>query len=110
MTEGWRPDRLRPCFTIIQLIDIMCLAVPGLITGISDADPLFRMGMVDFGGISREVNLGCIPEAEVGDYVIVHVGMALSVMDRESALQARDDLRKMVEESDTGRGEGASES
>lgn len=87
----------------------MCLAVPGKIVNISDADPLFRTGMVDFGGMSREVNLGCVPEAVIGDYVIVHVGMALSVMDRETALQARDDLRKLVIEDVPVRQEGASE-
>lgn len=77
----------------------MCLAVPGKIIAINEGDPLFRIGTVDFGGITREVNLGCVPEAEVGNYVIVHVGMALSIMDEATAMQARDDLRKLVETS-----------
>ncbi len=74
----------------------MCLAVPGKITAISATDPLFRIGTVDFGGISREVNLDCVPEAGIGDYVIVHVGIALSVMQENEALAIRDDLRKLL--------------
>lgn len=78
----------------------MCLAVPGKIISINEGDPLFLLGIVDFGGITREVNLGCVPEAKIGDYVIVHVGMALSIMDEETAIQARNDLRKLVETAD----------
>lgn len=78
----------------------MCLAVPGKIVSIHDADPLFRLGVVDFGGVTRQVNLACVPEAEVGDYVVVHVGMALSVLDEETALQTRKDMREIVESSD----------
>lgn len=74
----------------------MCLAVPGKITSISEADPLFRMGTVDFGGVYRDVNLDCVPEAGIGDYVIVHVGIALSVMHENEALAIRDDLRKLL--------------
>ena len=67
----------------------MCLAVPGKIVSVNETDPLFRLGVVDFGGVTREVNLACVPEAVPGDYVIVHVGMALSVLDEETALQTR---------------------
>ena len=49
----------------------MCLAVPGKIVSVNETDPLFRLGVVDFGGVSREVNLACVPEAVPGDYVIV---------------------------------------
>lgn len=78
----------------------MCLAVPGKIVSINEADPLFRLGVVDFGGVTREVNLACVPEAGLGDYVIVHVGMALSVMDEETALLTRREMREIVENSD----------
>lgn len=78
----------------------MCLAVPGQIVEVNEQDPLFRLGVVDFGGVSREVNLACVPEARIGDYVIVHVGMALSVLDRETALQTRQEMRDIVESSD----------
>lgn len=78
----------------------MCLAVPGKIVSINEADPLFRLGVVDFGGVAREVNLACVPEAVLGNYVIVHVGMALSVLDEETALQTRREMREIVENTD----------
>jgi hydrogenase expression/formation protein HypC len=55
----------------------MCLAVPGQILSIQGED-LERTGKVSFGGVVKEVNLACVPEARVGDYVVVHVGFALS--------------------------------
>ena len=63
----------------------MCLAIPGQIQNISGTTPLERTGKVSFGGVIREVNLGFVPEAKVGDYVIVHVGIALSVVDQDEA-------------------------
>lgn len=63
----------------------MCLAVPGRIETLKDDGPLARTGKVDFGGVQHEVNLSCVPEAKVGDYVIVHAGMALNVVDEEEA-------------------------
>jgi hydrogenase expression/formation protein HypC len=65
---------------------IMCLAVPGKILSIEGADVL-RSGKVNFGGIVKQVNLSYVPEAKVGDYVVVHVGFALSVVDEEQARQ-----------------------
>ena len=64
----------------------MCLAIPGKIESISGDDLLSRMGKVNFGGIFKEVSLACVPEAKTGDYVIVHVGFALSLVDKEEAL------------------------
>lgn len=64
----------------------MCLAVPGQIIGITVTDdPLARMGRVNFGGISKDISLAYLPEAQIGDYVIVHAGMALSVLDEAEA-------------------------
>lgn len=63
----------------------MCLAVPGKILTIENDDPLMRTGKVSFGGIVKEVNLAFVPEASVGDYVIVHVGFALSKVDEAEA-------------------------
>ncbi|HOC30864.1 MAG TPA: HypC/HybG/HupF family hydrogenase formation chaperone [Armatimonadota bacterium] len=63
----------------------MCLAVPGRIETLVDDGPLARRGKVDFGGVQHDVNLSCVPEAKVGDYVIVHAGMALNVVDEEEA-------------------------
>lgn len=70
----------------------MCLGVPGKILNITGEDPLFRSGKVDFGGVAREVSLACLPEAKVGDYVIVHVGMAISHLDEEEARRILEDL------------------
>ena len=74
----------------------MCLGIPGQIREIRDADPL-RQGVVDFGGVSREVCLACVPEAVVGDYVIVHVGFAISRIDEEEAKSTLDALRELGE-------------
>jgi hydrogenase expression/formation protein HypC len=62
----------------------MCLAVPGELVSIEEhEDPLWRMGEVCFGGVLRPVSLACVPEAQVGDRVLVHVGMALTVLEPE---------------------------
>jgi hydrogenase expression/formation protein HypC len=64
----------------------MCLAVPGQILSIEQADdPLLRSGRVDFGGVVKVVNLAYVPEAETGDYVIVHAGFAISRLDEAEA-------------------------
>ena len=64
----------------------MCLAVPGRVVEIiDDGDIAFRRGKVDFGGIRKEINLAYTPEAEVGKYVLVHVGFAISVIDEVEA-------------------------
>ncbi len=63
----------------------MCLAIPGKILAVTDDDPLQRQGKVSFGGIVKEVNLSFVPEARVGDYVIVHVGFAISTLDPDEA-------------------------
>jgi hydrogenase expression/formation protein HypC len=65
----------------------MCLAVPGRIISLSsDIDPLARTGQIDFSGISREISLAYVPEAKVNDYVIVHAGFAISLLDEEEAI------------------------
>ena len=78
-------------------LGIMCLAIPGKITSISGEDPLMRTGKVDFGGILKEVSLAYVPEVKVGDYVIVHVGFALSRVDEDEAKQVFEYLREMQE-------------
>jgi hydrogenase expression/formation protein HypC len=75
----------------------MCLAVPGRIETIEGDDPLLRRGRVNFGGIVKEVNLGYTPEAKIGDYVIVHVGFAISTVDQAEAEQVFEYLRMMDE-------------
>ena len=73
----------------------MCLAVPGKIVSIADDEPLLRMGRVSFGGIIKQVSLAYVPEAVVGDYVIVHVGFALSILNRDEAEQTLDYVRQL---------------
>lgn len=75
----------------------MCLAVPGKITTISGDDPISRTGKVDFGGILKEVSLAYVPEAQLGDYVIVHVGFALSRLDEDEAKKVFEYLKQMEE-------------
>ncbi len=75
----------------------MCLAIPGQIMSISDQNPLMRMGKVSFGGIVKEINLAYVPEAVIGDYVIVHVGFAISTLDAEEAHRVFDYLQEMDE-------------
>lgn len=75
----------------------MCLAIPGKIVSISGDEPLHRTGRIDFGGVIKEASLACVPEANVGDYVIVHVGFALSRLDEEEAKKVFDYLKEMGE-------------
>jgi hydrogenase expression/formation protein HypC len=65
----------------------MCLAVPGKITEIYDSAGL-RMGKVDFGGVVREVCLAYVPEAQVGEYTVIHVGFAISRLSEAEALES----------------------
>jgi hydrogenase expression/formation protein HypC len=73
----------------------MCLAIPGKIESISGDEPLSRTGKVNFGGILKEVSLAYVPEAKVGDYVIVHVGFAISRLDEDEAHKVFDYLKEM---------------
>ena len=76
----------------------MCLAIPGKLVSIEqDADPALRRGRVEFGGVKKEVSLAFTPEAAPGDYVVVHVGFALSVVDEAEARQIFEDLKRMDE-------------
>jgi hydrogenase expression/formation protein HypC len=85
----------------------MCLAIPGKLLDISGDDPLIRSGRVSFNGIVKQVSLTCAPEAKVGDYVLVHVGVAISVIDPKEAeetfkyLKAMGDLDGLDEEQTT---------
>ncbi len=63
----------------------MCLAIPGKLLSIEGEDPMLRTGKVSFGGSVREVNLACVPEAKIGDYLLVHVGMAIEIVDEAHA-------------------------
>ena len=75
----------------------MCLAVPGKLLSIAGHDPLARTGQVSFGGILKQVNLACVPEAKIGDYVIVHAGLAISILDEEEASRTLAYLQQISE-------------
>ena len=70
----------------------MCLGIPGKVVEISDDGPL-RMGKIDFGGVRKEACLAYVPEVAIGDYVIVHVGFAISRLDEDEALKTLELLR-----------------
>jgi len=72
----------------------MCLAVPGRIVEVNEAE-VMRMGKVDFGGVVRDVCLAYLPEARVGDYVIVHTGFAISQLDEKEAQETLHLLAQM---------------
>jgi hydrogenase expression/formation protein HypC len=73
----------------------VCLAIPGKIISISEGNSLMRTGQVSFGGILKEVNLAYVPEAKVDNYVIVHVGFAISVLNEEEAHRVFDTLNQL---------------
>lgn len=75
----------------------MCLAIPGKIESITGDDPLSRMGRINFGGILKEAGLAYVPEANVGNYVIVHAGFALSRVDEDEAQKVFEYLKQMEE-------------
>jgi hydrogenase expression/formation protein HypC len=73
----------------------MCLAVPGKLLDTQGDDPLERCGRVSFGGVVKTVSLACTPEARPGDYVLVHVGVAIAVVDAREAEETFRYLRAM---------------
>lgn len=76
----------------------MCLAIPGKLIAVTDElDQTFRKGKVSFGGITKEINLFMVPEARVGNYVLVHVGVAISTVDEEEAKKTFSYLEQMGE-------------
>jgi len=75
----------------------MCLAVPGKVLGIEPNAIGMTMGKVSFGGIAKEVCLAYVPEAQVGDYVIVHAGFAISRLDEAEAMEVFELLNQMDE-------------
>ncbi len=73
----------------------MCLAVPGRVLSITGDDALTRVGRIDFGGVIKEVNLIYVPEAETNDYVLVHVGFAIAVIDEQEAARVFELLQQI---------------
>ena len=79
----------------------MCLSIPGkLIEITAQLDETFRVGRVSFDGVIKEVSLTHVPEAKVGEYVLVHVGAAISVVDEEEAKKTFELLKQLGELND----------
>ena len=74
----------------------MCLGVPGKITAIYERDGL-RMGKIDFGGVVREACLAYVPEAELGDYTVIHVGFAISRLSEQEAQETLAILKEIID-------------
>ena len=81
----------------------MCLAVPGKVVAI-EGDSDLRMARVDFGGVTREACLAYVPEAQVGDYVLVHVGFAIATVDEQAAQESLALLAEAGELEELGKG------
>lgn len=82
----------------------MCLAIPGKILSIEEEiDSVFKIGKVSFSGVTKKINLSLVPDAKVGEHVLVHVGVAVSMIDEEEAkktmafLEGTGDLDELFE-------------
>lgn len=73
----------------------MCLAVPGKIVELNNFDPTFASAIVEFGGIRREVSVACVPNSTLGDYVMVHAGIAISRVDAAEAARVLRTLQEL---------------
>lgn len=84
----------------------MCLAIPGKVVSISDTvEGIFKTGKVSFEGVIKEINLSMVPEAVVGDYVLVHVGVAIGTIDEEEANKTFEYLKIIGETEELNAGE-----
>lgn len=82
----------------------MCLAVPGRVVRWIDRTPPFESAAIEFGGLHREVNMACVPEAAIDDYVLVHAGIAISIVspvEAEQLLRTLDELELVEGEADS---------
>ena len=75
----------------------MCLGLPGKIVAWVERDPLFARATVEFEGVTRECHMACVPDAEVGEFVIVHAGVAITCVDEEQARRALQEWQKLNE-------------
>ena len=78
----------------------MCLGVPGKIIEVMETSGL-KMGKVDFGGVIKEACLAYVPEAKIGDYCIIHVGFALSILNEVEAMASLDSINQIAEMDET---------
>lgn len=73
----------------------MCLGVPGRVVQWIDHDPMFARAMIEFAGVQRECQMACVPEAQPGDYVVVHAGIAISRINEAAAEAAVREFTEM---------------
>jgi hydrogenase expression/formation protein HypC len=73
----------------------MCLGIPGRVHSWLNQDDLFATANIEFGGISRPCNMVCVPEAQVGDFVIVHAGVAICRIDAAEAARVLAELERL---------------
>ncbi len=76
----------------------MCLAIPGKVVRWVDRDPLLAVADVEFGGVIRPCHMACVPAAEVGDYVVVHAGVAIALVDADEAVRVLAELTSLPDE------------
>ncbi len=76
----------------------MCLAIPGKVVQWVDTDPLLAIAEVEFGGVTRRCHMACVPEAAPGDYVVVHAGVAIAILDADEALRVLEELASLPDE------------
>ncbi len=76
----------------------MCLAIPGKVVRWIDTDPLLASAVVEFGGVARACHMACVPEAEVGDYVVVHAGVAIARVNADEAARTLSELTSLPDE------------
>ena len=96
-------NKIRPLVNAVEAVrnhtgevTYMCLGIPGKIIEVYEKDSL-KMAKVDFGGIAKEACLAYVPEAEVGQYALIHVGFAITLMDEEEAQETLRLLQEMVD-------------
>jgi hydrogenase expression/formation protein HypC len=78
----------------------MCLAIPGRVVRWIDRDPICASAEIEFGGITRPCHMACVPQAVPGDYVIVHAGVAISIVDAAAAEQTLAELASLPADDD----------
>ena len=76
----------------------MCLAIPGRVVSISDGEGFDRRATIDYDGVQQEASLAYLPETQIGDYLLVHVGFALTRLDPEEAERVLKEIREMMAE------------
>jgi hydrogenase expression/formation protein HypC len=76
----------------------MCLAIPGKVLRWVNTDPLLAVAEIEFGGITRRCHMACVPKARLGDYVLVHAGVAIAILDSDEAARVLEELASLPDE------------